>query len=310
MRALRSHRRGGAETLVYEEAPEPAVGARDVLIEVHAAAITFHEFTWPETWQAADGTDRTPIIPSHEVSGVVREVGQAVTRFQVGDEVFGRIDFNRNGAAAEYAVAAEVDLAHRPLALTHVESAATPLAALTAWQAFVDHAKVQPGDAVTVLGAAGGVGVYAVQVARLLGASVSATAGANDLDFVAELGADRVADYRDSESVARIPLADVVIDTVGGAVLEGAVDLVGPGGRLITLSAPPAAELGEGRDIQIDFFIVREDPAQLEQIAALLNEGKLRSIVAAVYPLEDGRLAYEEGPSVKNPGKVVISVKD
>lgn len=310
MRALRSHSRGGAETLVYEEAPEPAIGADDVLIEVYAAAITFHEFMWPETWEAADGTDRTPIIPSHEVSGVVREVGQSVTRFQTGDEVFGRIAFNRNGAAAEYAVAAEEDLALRPLALTHVESAATPLAALTAWQAFVDHAKLQPGDKVTILGAAGGVGVYAVQVAKLLGASVSATAGANDLDFVAELGADLVADYRDSDSMAQLPLADVVIDTAGGTVLEGAVDLVRPGGRLITLSAPPAPELGEGRDIQIDFFIVREEPAQLEKLAALLNEGKLRPIVAAVYPLEDGRLAYEEGPSVKNPGKVVISVKE
>ncbi|HYI32025.1 MAG TPA: NADP-dependent oxidoreductase [Glaciibacter sp.] len=310
MRALRSHTRGGAETLVYEEAPEPKVGADDVLIEVHAAAITFHEFMWPETWAAEDGSDRTPIIPSHEVSGVVRAVGPSVTRFAIGDEVFGRIAFYRDGAAAEYTVAAEADLAHRPLALTHVESAAIPLAALTAWQALVDHATVEQGDSVTILGAGGGVGVYAVQVAKLLGASVSATAGSADVDFVTGLGADLVVDYRDGESVKKLPLADILIDTVGGNVLEGAVDLVRPGGRLITLSAPPAAELGAEREIDVTFFIVREDPEQLEKIAALFNEGKLRSIVADVYPLERGRSAYEDGPSSKNPGKVVIKVKD
>jgi NADPH:quinone reductase-like Zn-dependent oxidoreductase len=152
--------------------------------------------------------------------------------------------------------------------------------------------------------------VYAVQVAKLLGASVSATAGAADLDFVTGLGADRVVDYRDGESVKKLSLADIVIDTVGGKVLDGAVDLVRPGGRLITLSAPPAAELGEGRDIDITFFIVREDPEQLEKIAALFNEGKLRSIVADVYPLERGRSAYEDGPSAKKPGKVVLTVRD
>lgn len=310
MKALRSHARGGPETLVYEEAPEPEVGENDVLIEVHAAAITFHEFMWPETWSAPDGSDRTPIIPSHEVSGVVQAVGSAVTRFTVGDEVFGRIAFHRDGAAAEYAVAAESDLAHRPKTLSHVESAATPLAALTAWQALVDHAPVEPGHTVTILGGAGGVGVYAVQMAKLLGASVNATAGAADIDFVTKLGADVVVDYRNSEATQQLPPADVVIDTVGGQVLEGAVDLVRRGGRLVTLSAPPPAELGEGRDIEVTFFIVREDPEQLEKIAALLDEGKVRAIVAGVYPLEQGRLAYENGPSEKKPGKVVISVKE
>lgn len=236
MKALRSHARGGAETLVYEDAPEPTVGADDVLIEVHAAATNFDEFMWPETWSGPDGKDRTPIIPSHEVSGVVRQVGPAVTRFGVGDEVFGRIDFQRNGAAAELAVAAQPDLAHRPTALTHVESAAAPLSALTARQAMVDRATVQPGNKVTILGGAGGVGVYAVQIAKLFGASVHATAGAADLDFVAELGADEVVDYRDVENTRQLPLADLVIDTVGGKVLEDAVGLVRPGGRLITLA--------------------------------------------------------------------------
>ena len=310
MKALRSHTRGGTETLVYEEAPKPTVGAHDVLVEVHAAAITFHEFQWDETWLAPDGSDRTPIIPSHELSGVVREVGSSVTRFAVGDEVFGRTDFHRDGGAAEYAVAADSDLALRPLALTHVECAAAPLSALTAWQALVDHAKLQPGETVTILGGAGGVGVFAVQLAKLLGATVSATAGAADADFVRGLGADLVVDYRDSAGTAQLPPADVVIDTVGGKVLEGAVNLVRPGGRLITLSAPAAAELSEGRDLEIIFFIVDADPEQLAKIAALLNEGKLRSIVAGVYPLERGRSAYEDGPSAKKPGKVVISVKE
>jgi len=138
---------------------------------------------------------------------------------------------------------------------------------------------------------------------------VSATAGAPDADFVSKLCADVVVDYRNSDDVAGLPLADVLIDTVGGTVLADAVSLVGSGGRLITLSEPPAAELSEGRSIEIIFFIVRADPEQLENIAGLLNEGELRSIVACVYPLEKGRSACEDGPSLHKPGMIVISVK-
>lgn len=309
MNALRSHTRGGPETLVFEKAPVPSPGPGEVLVEVHAASITFAELTWDESWRDADGNDRTPMIPSHEVSGVVASLGDGVTEFAIGDEVYGRIDFNRNGAAAEYVTVPTADIALRPTSVGHVESAALPLAALTAWQALVDHGAVKEGEHVLVLGGSGGVGAYAVQLASHLGATVSATARGSDLRLVVELGADVALDYANASDENVLSPADVVIDTVGGAVLERAAQLVRPGGRLITLSAPPAPELSAGRDMTATFFVVRADSGQLAHLASLVDEGALRPIVAQTYPLSEGRAAYEDGPLQHRPGKTVIVVR-
>jgi NADPH:quinone reductase-like Zn-dependent oxidoreductase len=309
MKALRTHTRGGPENLVYEDAPRPAPAAGEVLVEVHAAAVTFDEFQWPETWEDAQGNDRTPVIPAHEVSGVITAVGDGVDRFRPGDEVYGRISFTRNGAAAEYVAVETADLAIRPRTIGHVESAALPLAALTAWQALVDHAHLKADEHVLVLGGSGGVGVYAVQLAARLGAKVSATARGSDLQLVRELGADLAIDYRDTAAEAELAPADIVIDTVGGATLERSVELTAPGGRVITLGAPPPADLAAGRDATVTFFIVKDNPDQLAHIAALVDDGHIRPIVAQVYPLADGRAAYENGPQQGKPGKTVLLVK-
>src|ERR1700691_6103809 len=169
MMALRAHARGGPEELVYESAPVPAPGPGEALVAVHAAGITFAELTWDLTWTTRDGRDRTPVIPSHELSGVISALGPGVTGLAVGDEVFGLIDFDRNGAAPDYVTVPAADLAARPTAVSQAETASLPLAALTAWQALVDHADMQAGDQVLVTGGAGGVGVYAVQLAAVLG---------------------------------------------------------------------------------------------------------------------------------------------
>src|SRR6201991_4879807 len=144
MMALRGHTRGGPEVLVYESAPRPTPGDGEVLVAVHAAAITFDELTWPETW-ASDGVDRTPVIPSHEFSGVVAEAGAGVTGLSAGDEVYGLVPFDRNGAAAEYVSVPATSVAARPRTVSHVVAAAAVLPALTAWEALVDHAAVQSG---------------------------------------------------------------------------------------------------------------------------------------------------------------------
>ena len=151
MMALRAHVRGGPEQLIYEPAPVPSAGSGEVLIAVHAAAITFAELTWDLEWTTRDGQDRTPVIPSHEVSGIVAGLGAEVA-LASGDEVMGLIDFDRDGAAAEYAVMPAAALAAKPPSLSHVQAATLPLAALTAWQALVDHAALQPGEHVLVRG--------------------------------------------------------------------------------------------------------------------------------------------------------------
>ena len=195
MTALRAHRRGGPEVLTVEQAPIPVPAGGEVLVAVDAAAITFDELTWDETW-SRDGVDRTPIIPSHEVSGVVAAAAPGVTDFAVGDAVYGLIQFDLDGAAADYVAVPAADLAARPATLSHVESAALPLAGLTAWQALVDHAKVQPGERVLVHGGAGGVGAFTVQVAHALGAEVTTTVRGDVAELVRGFGADHVVDTR------------------------------------------------------------------------------------------------------------------
>jgi hypothetical protein len=152
MMALRAHARGGPEQLVYEQAPAPSAGPGEALIAVHAAAITFAELTWDLEWTTRDGQDRTPVIPSHEMSGIVAGLGAGVAGLAAGDEVIGLVDFDRDGAAAEYVVMPAASLAAKPNSVSHVEAATLPLAALTAWQALADHAALQPGEQVLVQG--------------------------------------------------------------------------------------------------------------------------------------------------------------
>jgi NADPH:quinone reductase-like Zn-dependent oxidoreductase len=187
--ALRAHARGGPEQLVYEQAPSPVPGPGEALVEVHAAAITFAELTWDQTWTTRDGRDRTPTIPSHEVSGTVMGLGPDARGVAVSQDVYGLIDFDRDGAAAQYVTVPAAHLATRPRSVSHVESATLPLAALTAWQALVDHADLKPGEQVLVQGGAGGVGSYVVQLAASLGAVVTATGRAAQREFILGLGA-------------------------------------------------------------------------------------------------------------------------
>ncbi|TPG35310.1 NADP-dependent oxidoreductase [Mycolicibacterium hodleri] len=310
MTALRAHRRGGPEVLAIERAPIPVPAVGEVLVAVHAAAITFDELSWEETW-LRDGRDRTPIIPSHEVSGVVSAVTAGVTDFAVGDEVYGLIQFDRDGAAAEYVSVPVTDLAARPASVSHVESAALPLAGLTAWQALVAHAKVQPGERILVHGGTGGVGAITVELAAILGAEVTTTVRSDAHDLVGGLGARHVIDTRTEDFTASGRAFDVVVDTVGGETLERSFAVLRPGGRLVTLSAPPPAGLAEANDVQSTFFIVIPDRDQLIRLARYVDDGRLHIAIAATFALTDGRAAFESRAwPHRRPGKTVLTVRD
>ena len=310
--ALRAHARGGPEQLVYEAAPLPEPGPGEALVAVHAAAITFAELTWDLTWTTREGQDRTPVIPSHEVSGTVAGLGPDAAGPAVGAEVYGLIEFDRDGAAAQYVSLPAAHLAVRPRSVSHTEAATLPLAALTAWQALTDHAALQPGEQVLVQGGAGGVGSYAVQLAAILGGTVTATGRAKDRDFVRGLGAgtylalgdDGAADYGAAKQGF-----DVVIDTVGGAVLDASYALTRRGGRLVTLGAPPSAEKAAALGVHAVFFVVTPDTAGLARLAGLVDDGRLRPIVSQTFPLRAGRQAFESAAVPRPPGKTVLIVR-
>jgi NADPH:quinone reductase-like Zn-dependent oxidoreductase len=310
MTALRAHRRGGPEVLVVERVPVPVAAAGEVLVAVHAAAITFDELTWDETW-TRDGVSRTPVIPSHEVSGGVFEIGSGVTDLKPGQEVYGLIRFDRDGAAADFVAVPAADLTAKPSTVSHAGAAALPLAGLTALQALVDHAAVQTGEAVLVHGGAGGVGALTVQLAAILGAEVTATVRSDAGDLLRGFGASRVIDVRteafDESGVAY----DVVVDTVGGETLDRSFGVLRRGGRLVTLSAPPPAGKADEFGVTATFFIVAPNRDQLVELAALVDSGRLHVEIAEKFPLVKGREAFESGRRFgRRAGKTVIVVRD
>ena len=230
---------------------------------------------------------------------------------EVGDEVYGLVRFDRDGAAADYVAVPAADLAARPRTTTHVETAALPLAALTAWQALHDHARVRAGEDVLVHGGAGGVGAFAVQLAHAAGAHVTTTARGTDVALVTRLGAERVLDYEHEAFDETGPTYDVVVDTVGGDTLDRSYAVLRPGGRLITLQAPPSQERARQAGVTAVFFVVTPDPDELALLAALADAGRLEVLIAAEYPLSAGRRAFESAREPGHrPGKTVLVVRD
>lgn len=308
MTALRARARGGPEQLQVESVRRPGPGPGEALVEVHAAAITFGELTWELSWQHQDGTPRTPVIPSHEFSGIVAIEG-AVSA-PVGTPVMGTVPFDRDGAAAEF-VAVPVDrIITKPRSLTHMQAAALPLAAATAWQALVQHAEVGPNERVLVHGGAGGVGAYAVQIATALGADVTATVTAPDLAFARSMGAVRVIDAARERFDSDLQAYDVVIDTVGGEVLQRSFAVLRRGGRLVTLQAPADPDLARAHGVHAMFFVVDADRQTLQSVTGLVDAGQLLVPIAQTFPLQQGRAAYASGSTPgRKPGKTVLIVR-
>jgi NADPH:quinone reductase-like Zn-dependent oxidoreductase len=310
MTALRARRQGGPEVLAVERARIPIPAADEVLVEVHAAAITFDELKWPQTW-TRDGVSRTPVILSHEVSGVVSDVGPSVSEFLRGDQVCGLIGFDRDGAAADFVAVPAADLAIKPPALSHAVAAALPLAGLTAVQALVDQAAVQRGEAVLVHGGAGGVGALTVQLAAILGAQVSATVRSDAGELLRGFGAQRVIDVRTEAFDESGTHYDVVIDTVGGDTLDRSFRVLRPGGRLITIAGTPSDGKADEYGVIAKFFLVTSNREQLIQLARLVASGHLRVEIAGTFPLEKGREAFESRDRAnRGAGKTVIVVRD
>lgn len=295
MKAIRLHEVGGPEALVYEDALKPSPKGNELLIRVHATAITPTEFNWYPTFHTSEGGMRPfPIILGHEFSGVVEAVGPDCTGVQVGDRVYGLSDWFIDGAQAEYCLTVPDDIAPKPVTLEHTQTAAVPISALTAWQALIDRAHLSAGHRVLIHGAAGGVGSFAVQLARHQSAHVIATASAVNTDFVKALGADETIDYRITPFETVVGDVDVVLDTVGGDTRDRSWGVLRKGGRLVTIAAD--AEGSQEQRVRDAFFIVEPNRNQLMDIAHLIDTGVLRPVVGVVFSTEHFRQAYEQKP--------------
>jgi NADPH:quinone reductase-like Zn-dependent oxidoreductase len=307
MYALHAYARSDPSQLILEDAPLPGLGPRDVLVRVRASGVSPGELDWPTAWLHDDGTPRTPpIVPGHEVAGVVDTIGPGASGLAVGDEVFGFIDIRRDGADAEYVAVRADELALKPPTLTYAQAAAVPLSALTAWQALFDQGGLVSGQRVLVHGAAGGVGTYAIQLARWRRARVVATSSARDVEFVRKIGADEVIDYRTTRFEDAVADLDLVIDTVGGDTWERSWDVLRPGGRLVSIAVPRPPDRESVDRRSAIWFVVKPDHRQLTEIGGLIAAGHLRPIVSAVLPLARGREAYGATGQRVGPGKIVL----
>ncbi|MFJ8437262.1 NADP-dependent oxidoreductase [Kitasatospora sp. NPDC094019] len=307
MRAVVVERWGGPEHLVEREVERPGPGLGEVLVRVRAAGVN------PVDWKTRTSgglIDWGPVpMVGWDVSGVVEAVGPGVGVLRPGDEVFGMPLFPRQaGGYAEYVAAPARHFARKPAGLTHVEAAALPLAALTAWQALVDTADIRPGERVLVHASAGGVGHLAVQIAKARGAYVIGTASAGKHGLLRELGADEVVDYRAAPFEDAVSDIDVVLDGLGGETAERSLKVLRPGGRLITLPGPDDVPAAVPDGLRAQWVLVEPDHLGLREIAALVERGELRPVVEAVLPLTRAAEAHELGERGRTTGKIVLTV--
>lgn len=303
MKAIRVAQYGQPEGFVFEELPSPVPGKGEVLIEVAGSGVN------PVDWKVLSGAMKAfiplqlPYTPGVEVAGRVAALGAAVTEFSVDDEVFGFIDIV-GGYATE--VVASVDrLAHRPSRLSALHASGVPAVALTAWQALHEHAHVKAGQRVLIHGAAGGVGSMAVQMARIAGATVIATASKGNHDYLRTLGASQVIDYNQTPFETAVEPVDVVLDLVGGDTQTRSWSVLKPGGVLVSLVSPPDAKQAEAAGATGKHFATRSNSQQLQHIAALFETGEL-AIDVQVLPLSQAEGALRKSLDRHIRGKLVL----
>jgi len=308
MKAVRLHSYGGPEVMVYEDAPVPAAGEGEVLVRVRATSVNPFDWKVRRGYLAGWLNHALPLIPGWDVSGVVEAVGPRVDEWRSGDEVYGMADAARNGASAEYIVVRASHLARKPRSLDSLHAAAVPQAALTAWQALFDVGGLAAGQRTLIHAAAGGVGHYAVQLAKRRGAHVIGSASTGNLDFVRQLGADEVIDYtaRPFEDAARD--IDLVLDTIGGDTQRRSWKVLKPGGVLVSIVEPPSAELAAQHGVRQAFLGASQNADELREIAALIDAGALKPVVSAVLPLSQLRDAHAMSEGGHTRGKIVIDV--
>jgi NADPH:quinone reductase-like Zn-dependent oxidoreductase len=314
------------------EVPQPMVGDRDVLVEIAAAGVNLLDAKIRDGEFKLVVPYRAPFVLGHDLAGVVTRVGSAVTRLRVGDEVYGRVRDGRIGTFAERIAVHEDDLASKPASLSMAEAASVPLVALTAWQALVERANLQPGQKVLIHAGSGGVGTYAIQLAKHLGATVVTTTGIGNVDWVRDLGADVVIDYRTQDFETVVDDYDAVLDSQGGETLAKSLRVLKPGGIAIGIAGPPDPDFARQQGLRFplrlimallsfktrraarrqraryEFLFMRASGTQLGEITTLIDSGVLRPIVDRTYPFDAApqALAHVEGGRAK--GKVVIAM--
>src|SRR5438132_9438089 len=308
--AIVVHEYGGPEVLKYEDVQRPEPRDDEILIRVIAAGVNAVDASIRSGKFAKVLGTRLPLIPGSDIAGVVEKAGSKITKFKNGDSVFAYTNLKDGGGYAEYIVATEREASPKPQSLTYLEAAAVPIVALTAWQALIDTAKLKAGQTVLIHGGSGGVGSFAIQIAKAHGAKVIATASTANQELLKQLGADVAIDYtkQNFENVAKD--VDVVLDSIGKDTLARSYGVVKKGGIIVSLVArPDPAEL-EKHGIRGEALSVDPNSDELSEIGKLIDEKKINVIVSQTFPLSEARKAQEQVATGHTRGKIVLKVAE
>ena len=308
MKAMLLTGHGGPELLRYGEAPDPAAGPGEVVVDIHAASVNGADYK-VRRGGGRYALSRFPHILGRDLSGIVSIVGPGVKDLAVGDAVFGVTDVGIEGAYAEKIAIKAALLAKKPSRLSHADAAALGLISLTALTAIEDTAQLKAGQTILIQGGAGGVAGFGVQVAKHLGATVIATASAANHSYVRRLGADRVIDYNTEDFTKIGPICDVVFDTVGGSVQVGSYAVLKPGGKLVWIAPAPEGYRPDRNDVQTLRPNVIRDRAHLERMLALLDAGAIRPPTVVRYKLADAAEAHRVSEARHLQGKLVLEIR-
>lgn len=315
MKAIILKEAGGVENLIHTEVAMPKLQSSEVLVKVKAISVNPVDVKTRAsndvlTWIY---NEQRPVILGWDISGEIVSVGEDVSSFQVRDEVFGMVNFLGNGQAyAEYVAVPANQLALKPKNISHEEAAAATLAALTAWQALIKIANIKTGQKILVHAGAGGVGHFAVQIAKTTGAYVIATSSSKNKDFILALGADEHIDYQSNNLGQTLREIDVVLDTISGDTLKESVSIVKEYGKIITLPSPDfdkeISDLAAKKNIDLSFMLVESNGEDMKSLAALLEDKLIKSHVSASYDFSEMDKAHLHLETGRTLGKVIVRV--
>ncbi len=308
MKAVVAHEYGGPEVLKFENVPRPEPKENEALVRVIASGVNPADPLTLSGKYAREFGTHLPLIPGYDIAGIVEKTGVKVTKLKAGDAIYGYPTFG--GGWAEYVIVIEGEIAAKPASLNFTEAAAVPMGALTAWQALVDTAQVQPGQTILIHGASGGVGSFAVQIAKERGARVIATASTANQDLLKQLGADVAIDYTKTRFEEIAKDVDAVLDPVGEETLARSYDVVKKGGIVMSLVARPDPVELEKRGIRGAAISVHPDAEDLAEIAHLIDAGKIKPVVTQVLPLSEAIEAQQQAATHHTRGKLVLRIAD
>jgi NADPH:quinone reductase-like Zn-dependent oxidoreductase len=308
MKAVRIHSYGNSDVLKIENIPVPQISDDEILIKIHATSIN------PVDWKVREGylqsmkVHTLPLTLGWDVSGVVEKTGGNVKQFKIGDEVYSRPALERDGSYAEYIAVNANDVAFKPKSITHAEAASLPLAGITAWEVLIKTAEIKAGQKVLIHAVSGGVGTLAMQIAKNKGCYVIGTTSTANIDFVKNLGADEIIDYKTSDFSAILKDVDVVFDTLGGDIQEKSWKVLKENGILISIVSPPNPESAKTHKARLGFVFIKPDASVLAELATLIDNKSIKPVVGNIFTLDEIKKAHDLSQSGRARGKIAIKV--